>query len=189
MFSQHPEPARATTYCKVLLALLFGALTLSAQALPEDANQPIHVTADQALHNEKQGFTVYNGHVEMEQGSLRISADKITIYRMTDEADKIVAKGQPAQMQQQPEPGKGPIKAQAGVIEYYKTEARIHLRIGAQIEQDGSTVRGETIDYYIDDQLVKAGSNRSREDSRVEVVIPAQSIRTSEGERGEAKGK
>jgi lipopolysaccharide export system protein LptA len=173
----------------ILAALLAGIISSSVFALPDDQEQPIHITADQALRDEKGGFTVYSGNVQMSQGSLHISADKITIFRIVEEADKIVARGTPAQLQQQPDPEKGLVYARANVIEYYKMEARIHLRKDAQIEQDGSSVTGETIDYYINEQLVKAGSNRSREDSRVQVVIPAQSLQNSEANSGATDSK
>jgi lipopolysaccharide export system protein LptA len=168
----------------LLLALSGMLLTTTVAALPEDRQQPINITADQALRNEKEGFTVYNGNVELQQGSLHITADKITIYRIVEEADKIVAKGRPAQLQQQPEPDKSPVKASAGIIEYYKAEARVRLKQDAQIEQEGSRVSGETIDYFIDEQLIKAGSNRSKEDSRVEVVIEARALQKNEGSSG-----
>lgn len=176
MFSLNPR----------LTLLTLGACLLAsaAWALPEDRDQPIRITADQALRNEKEGYTVYTGNVKMDQGSLRISADKITIYRIVEDADKIVAKGKPAELQQQPDPEKGVIEARAEVIEYYKAEARVLLKHSAYIEQDGSKVTGETIDYYIDEQLVKAGSRRDKDDSRVEVVIPAQATQKSEAASG-----
>ncbi len=166
------------------LLLLINLTGNPVAALEEDNLKPIRISADKALRNEKEGFTVYSGNVEMEQGSLRINAKKITIYRIAEEADRIVARGKPAHLQQQPEPGKGVVQAQAGIIEYYKGEARIHLKQNARIEQDGAKVAGETIDYYIDEQLVKAGSNRKNADSRVEVIIPAQNVPKREGGSG-----
>jgi lipopolysaccharide export system protein LptA len=189
MLSQRHELTRLPRCGVFLLALVSACLVDSALALPEDQQQPIRISADQALRNEKEGITVYSGNVEMEQGSLHISADRITIYRIVEEADKIVAKGQPAQLQQQPDPNKGPVKASAGVIEYYKIEERVHLKHDARIEQDGSRVTGETIDYYIAEQLVKAGSSRANDDSRVQVVIPAQSLQKNGSESGAADGK
>jgi lipopolysaccharide export system protein LptA len=180
----------STLLTKLSLALALGALlSTSVFALPEDREQPIRVTADQALRNEKEGFTVYSGNVEMVQGTLNITANKITIYRLVEEADKIVAKGHPAHLQQQPEAGKGLVSAQAEIIEYYKDEARVHLKQNARIEQDGSKVTGDTIDYYVNEQLVKAGSNRTKEDSRVVVVIPAQAIQKSEDNSGATDSK
>ncbi|MEP4485769.1 MAG: lipopolysaccharide transport periplasmic protein LptA [Halioglobus sp.] len=167
---------------------LFMWLAVGASAvhsLPDDREQPIRITADQAVRDEKQGFTVYSGNVQMDQGSLHIDADKITIYHSDEDADRVVAEGTPARMQQQPEPDDGLVKAQATKIEYFKMEDRALLTQNAQIQQDGSTVTGETIEYFISEQLVRADSNQDAADSRVEVVIPAQNIPENKDDRGD----
>lgn len=182
----HALPGRA---CALLLALLIVAFSGTVVGLPDDREQPIRITADQALRDEKQGFTEYTGNVRMDQGSLHIEADKITIYHIGEEADKIVAEGAPAHMQQQPELDKGLMHARANVIEYYKVEDRVHLRENAQVEQDGSTVAGDTIDYFITEQLVRADSNQAESSSRVEVVIPAQVVNEQESDSGPTDSK
>ena len=171
-----------------LLVCLLLALPVAALALPEDRDQPIRITADQALRDEKQGFTVYSGNVNMDQGTLHIDADKITVYHMEEEADRIVAEGSPAHLQQQPEPEKPLVHAEARVIEYFKAEDRVQLREAAKIEQDGSIVTGDTIDYFITEQLVRADSDEADTGSRVEVVIPAQAIQEQDTDRGDADG-
>jgi lipopolysaccharide export system protein LptA len=79
-------------------------------------------------------------------------------------------------MQQQPEPDSALMHAHGDVIEYYRSEERVHLRDNAQVEQDGSTVRGDRIDYFIDQQLVKAAADESDVGRRVEVVIPPHKL-------------
>ncbi len=158
------------------IALISALIALPAAALPEDKGQPIHIKADKAMRDEKRGITVYSGNVSMDQGTLHIEAEKITIYRITEEADKIVARGKPARLSQQPAPDKAAVHAEAGIIEYYKSEDRVRLSENASLKQEGSTVTGATIDYFIADQLVKANSNREAQDSRVEVIIPASSL-------------
>lgn len=156
---------------KVILLLLALPIGL-AYALPDDRDQPIHITADTALRDEKKGFTVYSGNVQMSQGSMEIEADKLTIYHLEEEADKIVAEGEPAKMRQQPELDEGLVHAHAEVIEYFKTEERVHLQTNARIEQDGALVTGDSIDYFIVEQLVKANSSQNEQGNRVKVVIP-----------------
>ena len=174
----------------LLLALALALLPAGpALGLDDDQDQPIRITADQALRDEKQGFTVYRGNVRMDQGSLQIEADSITIYHTTEEADRIVARGKPARMQQRPDPTKGPVHARAATIEYFKTEERVHLSEEAYIEQDGSIVSGETIDYMIREQRVRADSDQGRDGSRVEVVIPAQQVQNLENKRGDSDGQ
>jgi lipopolysaccharide export system protein LptA len=171
------------------LLFLCMAISLPAQSLPGDREQAIQITADSALRDEKKGLTIYSGNVVLDQGSLHISADRITVHRIKEEGDKIVAKGQPALVQQQPAADEQMMRAHAEVIEYFKEEDRLRLRSSAQIEQGGSTVTGNIIDYYITQQLVKAGSDKAREDSRVTTIIPASKLEKSEGESDEAESK
>lgn len=166
----------------ILLATLLP--TGTALALPDDKDQPMRITADTATRDEKQGVTVYSGNVHMVQGSLEIEADKLTIYHETEQADKIVAEGQPAKMQQKPDVDEPLVRARAGIIEYYKFEERLHLQVDAHIDQDGTTVTGNTIDYLIEEQLVKADSDQAQQGNRVEVVIPPQAIKDEKDTSG-----
>ena len=180
------SPLSPSAVISTLLCLL---ISQSALSLPDDREQAILISADKALRDEKKGLTVYSGNVVLDQGSLHISADKITVFRINAEGDRIVARGQPALVQQKPSEDEELMRAHAEVIEYYKDEDRLRLQTNAQIEQGGSTVKGNIIDYFISLQLVKAGSDTSREDSRVMVVIPANKIEKSEGESGKADSK
>jgi lipopolysaccharide export system protein LptA len=155
-----------------------------SMALPDDRDQPIRITADTAIRDEKQGFTVYSGNVHMTQGSLDIVADKLTIFHETAQADKIVAEGKPAKMQQKPSLEEPLVRARAQVIEYFKIEDRVHLRIDAHITQDGASVTGDSIDYYIQEQLVKASSDQTPDSKQVQVVLPADVVREEDAASG-----
>ncbi len=157
-----------------LTILLLAVLAPLAWALPGDQEQPIHIEADQALRDENQGFTRYEGNVTLRQGSLEIEADQLTVHHRGEDASRITARGNPALMRQQPEADRGVIVARAQRIEYYREAARVELREAASIEQDGATVTGDMIDYFINEKLVRADSDRSNISSRVQVVIPAQ---------------
>ena len=154
-----------------LLAPLF-LITPSAAALPDDREQPIHITADKALRDEVEGVTVYSGSVHLVQGSMELDADKLTIYHTTDTADKIIAEGQPAKMRQQPDIDKAIVHAHGRVITYYKSEDRVNLQTEARIEQEGAVVEGDAIDYFITKQVITAESDKTNQNERVVVVIP-----------------
>lgn len=158
-----------------LLALV-GLFSMTAVALEDDTDQPIHIVADEAVRDEKTGLTVYRGNVQMDQGTIRIQADQITVYRIEEEGDKIVAEGQPAHMRQQPEPDSEMMHAWGETIEYFRNEERVQLRKRAQLEQDGSTVRGDSIDYFINEELVRAAADETDQSRRVEVVIPPRRL-------------
>lgn len=178
--SRHSASTRRVQGLRLLAILTLLLPPLVAQALPEDRDQPIRITADTAIRDEKQGFTVYEGNVVMVQGSLEIEADRLTIFHAQEQADKIIAEGLPAKMQQIPAIDEPLMRARAEIIEYYKLEDRVHLKIDAYIDQDGASVTGESIDYFITEQLVKADSGGARAGNRVQVVIPAQVVREEE---------
>jgi lipopolysaccharide export system protein LptA len=92
-------------------------------------------------------------------------------------------------MQQQPDPEKGPVFARARVITYYRSENRVHLEREAHIERDGATVTGDSIDYFIAQELVKADSDETQTGSRVQVVIPPQLTQDVEKDSGAADGE
>jgi lipopolysaccharide export system protein LptA len=173
------------------LGLLCSLASAASLGLPSDKEQAIHISADQATRDEKAGLTTYTGSVEFVQGTLRITADKITIYQELEGAGKIVAIGKPARLQQKPEIDKELMHAHAQTIEYHEKEDRIHLQTNAQIEQGGSKVTGKTIDYFISKELVKADSDASQESSRVNVIIPPSMIDRKEDkeEHGAADSK
>lgn len=186
MSKRSPKAIRAAVRCwrsalACCSALLLLGMAAGAVALPEDRKQPIHISADQAIRDDKQGYTVYQGKVQMSQGSLKITAGKVTVYHQVEEADRIVAEGSPAHLQQRPGPDKRLVHARANIIEYYKAEERVMLRRNASLEQDGSRVAGESIEYFIAKQLIKADSDSASEagsenTKRVQVVIPASTL-------------
>ncbi len=189
MLPQRPEQRRRSRRWRAA-TLLFCLLAAGpAGVLADDRDQPIHITADQALRDEKEGMTVYSGNVYMSQGTMNIAADKLTIYHRAEEVERVIAEGAPARMQQQPDPEKGPVKARARVITYYRGEERVRLEREAHIERDGATVEGDSIDYLIAEQLVKADSDQEQAGSRVTVVIPPQTLKEDEEESGATDGE
>lgn len=157
-----------------LLLLLASLGSMTAQALPGDREQPIRIQSDTAERNEKSGETTYRGQVEMTQGSLRIEADSITIHSNDKKVTHIIAMGNPAHYQQQPEADKAMVKATGNTIKYFVDTEKLHLIEQASIDQDGAIMKGERIDYDIQSALLKAGE--TNKPTRVEMVIPAATL-------------
>lgn len=162
------------------LILLLAAATLapSAHALPDDRDQAIYIQSDRAERDERKGTTVYTGDVEIDQGSLHISADNVTIRSAGDEVNEILATGKPAKMHQKPAPDRELVYARARTIEYDVVREILTLISEASVTQEGSTVTGEKIVYYVQEQRVKASAGSSSSgQSRVETVIPPRRAR------------
>ena len=155
-----------------VLALLLGAVVApGVHALPDDREQPIHITADKAVRDEKRGMTVYSGNVHMRQGSMELEADSLTIFHDAENADQIIARGAPAKMRQRPEIEAELVHAHAGIITYFKLEDRVLLERDARVEQEGDLVTGDSIDYLIGQQLITAESDKSEGGEKVFVVL------------------
>lgn len=169
--------------CATVIAALFAN---AVAALPDDRLQSIEITAARAVRDERAGFTVYSGDVIMQQGSLHIEADKITIFHDSEAADRIIAVGAPATLRQQPEIDKGFVTASAGRIVYEKSREWVQLRESAVIEQDGAVVSGESIDYFMAEQRVRADAAPENANGRVQVIIPAAVIEAETRDDDEA---
>ena len=162
---------------RTVIALLAGLAALlssaAAVALPDDRDQAIYIQSDRAERDERIGTTVYTGDVEIDQGSLHISAERVTIRSTDDEVSEIVATGSPAKMHQKPAADREPVYARARTIQYDVTGEILTLIEQATVTQEGSTVTGERIVYYVKEQRVKASAgSASSGHPRVETIIP-----------------
>lgn len=167
-------PRRLRTIAAGVAALaLWGApAPRPGLALPEDRNQPIYIQSDRAERDERKGTTVYTGDVEIDQGSLHISADRVTIAMDGDQVTRIDALGAPAKMHQKPSPEREPVYARATTIQYDVAREILTLIEKAAVTQEGSTVKGERIEYFVQEQRVKASSGSAESGaSRVQMVI------------------
>lgn len=146
----------------------------AAHALPNDKEQEIHILAKMASASQKEGIVIYSGDVQLTQGSLQITADKVTLR--TDANQKVetmVAEGSPARYQQQPEVNKPVIHAEATTIRYVVSKEHLSLDKNAFIEQNGATTKGGRVDYNIKSGTVSA-SGEGQQSGLVEFVIPPQ---------------
>ncbi len=149
-------------------------------ALDSDREQPIQIVADVAVRDEVAGETRYEGNVVLTQGSLQITADKLSIQHTESGADRIVATGSPATLIQQPTPDQTPVDASAQRIEYIRSEDLVRLLENARIAQNGSTLSGNQIDYLVSQRSVRAkGTPGASGGGRVEVVIPPEILRNN----------
>lgn len=181
--SPHPERSwRCGAAAAIAATVLSVALAPAAVGLPEDRLKAIEITAERAERNELEGYTIYSGAVVLEQGSLRIEADRVTIFHDREAADRIVAHGEPATLRQQPALDRGPVTASARRIVYERSRELIVLRESASIEQEGAVVTGESIQYFMAEQRVRADADNSDTGARVQVFIPAEIVETEAAE-------
>ncbi len=171
-------------------AVLMGSLALcsaGAFALPSDRNQPISLVADRATFNEKTGITTYTGNVIIEQGTMKLQANSIVAnLNSRKEISTITATGGPARFQQKVDPAKGLAKGQAQKIVYNAETGIITMSGSAVLEQDGASIKGNTLKYSMNKgDIVAEGTPNSTGSSsgRVQIVIPPSSSKSFPGAR------
>ena len=169
----------AAKFFPLLGALLFTTST-QLHALPEDRNQPIHVQADTAELDDRNGVAVYRGSVVITQGTLKITGHTVTITRTANgDIDVFTALGTPAYYEQLPAPKKSLVQAYGLTLQYFVSNNRIVLIDQAKIVQEGSTFEGEKIVYDTQRQIVNAGratgSSVTAPRPRIDMVIQPKS--------------
>ncbi len=143
---------------------LFGVAVFCALAptpawtLPEDTEQPIHIRAESAEIERREGRIVYIGAVRVEQGTLRVLAERMVVDYEAGKVVRITATGTPARYRQALADDAGDVDADASTIVYHTRESRIDLAGNAHLEQRGNSLSGDLIRYDIVAGRVDAGA-------------------------------
>ena len=173
--------------CKLyvfLLPLVAFFVSTQAQALDSDLDQMINIQADSAFHDEKNGVTIYKGNVALQQGTLKIDAEKITLKSNTDgDIDSLTAEGKPAKFEQKPALDQETVYGRANLVRYELIKKQVSLKGNAHIMQGQAELNSDNITYLANQQVFKAETNKALKDTkpkRVHMVIPPKKQRAED---------
>ena len=147
--------------------MIFIFYPLFAFALPEDSHAKIHIVADSSIYNYKNGTSIFEGHVQVDQGTTHITADRlITKNDSQHKIHEAIAYGlqKPAHYWTLPKRGEKRIYAKAEVIKFYPMDANITLKNNVSITQGENYFQGQLILFNNTDQTItvpKSSPNRS----------------------------
>ena len=145
----------------LLVAFLQIAAVNAVSARSDDRDKPIHITADTAELNDKTGISIYRGDVEMVQGTTVLTGDVITVHAPDKKIDKVVSVGNLATYRETTDDGKV-VYAESEEMIYNRTENKIDLFRRAKITEEDNVFRSEHIVYYIEEELIDAGTTSDR---------------------------
>ena len=168
------------TLFRTLTSLALCVWCLSASALPDDRTQTITIESNSAERDQKTGLTQYQGNVVINQGSLVIEADRVTVYYKDNKVSRIVCLGLPASYQQQAAADGGLIIAKAETIIYLLAEDEISLKSNAVLSRNGTLIKGDSINYDLENETWKAKGNQRGEQKRIQLVIPPSTQEATE---------
>ena len=150
------------------MALLLCLLPATGQALTSDRNEPMKIEADRATLNEKTGNSVYEGNVHVQQGTLVLEGNKMTVQISDNDIETIILTGNPATYRQRPDNKDTDQHAEARRIEYHATEDRIILLENARIWQSGAEeFRSDRIVFNLKSNTVNAGGSKPGDRVRI----------------------
>lgn len=169
-------PYKAYLAASILFVHALSCFSVTAFGLESDKQQPVHIESSQAEADYKKGTTTYTGDVLLTQGSLKIQADQLIIYRGKQGVRSVIAKGLPARFQQQPFIDKPPVYANALTITYDLANEVLLLDGDVQIELDGSTHQGARYEYNLQSQMLNASGDG---ENRVVVTFDPMAVKPS----------
>ena len=130
------------------VAGLLLVVALPVCALSTDRDQPIDIVADRAEHDDVKRVTIYRGNVMIDQGSLHITGDTVTIhFDEHDDVAKMIAVGVPAHFRQLSDGETEHRKAWANRMEYFPGHDLIVLLGEARYQKQGSEIAADRLVY------------------------------------------
>ena len=112
-------------------ALLVALVCAPILALPEDAEQPLLINADSGTYNDDPNGTIeLSGNVQIQQGTLRVNAERMTATKRDGKLHRVVATGgedAPVRLRQRINPGEPVARARARRIDYNIAEQQTQL--------------------------------------------------------------
>ncbi len=138
-------------------------LSGSVSALPEDRDQPIDIQADQAVMNETENRVRYEGAVEVQQGTFKLTGDVVDLTTNdNNEVETFLAEGAPARFENQRRlTDKEPVRGKANTIRYAFDTDLVVLSGDAEVRSEGSLFAGPEITYHLESGEVIASGNRA----------------------------
>ncbi len=148
-----------------------------ASALPQDWQQQLVIESDTAEFDRKSGVVVYQGNVQLQQGTLNIQADSILLIFNGDTLEQAVSEGKPALYEQQIVANKPLTKAHAQRIEFFAGRQELRFKGNAVLSQENNVFSGELIRYDMISETVYATGGEPANDQtdtpkqRIKVII------------------
>lgn len=163
-------------FIAITSALTTGVLATNlAHALPDDRTKPIEIQANSAERDAKTGVTTYTGNVDIQQGSIHISASTVVLDSKNNALTEINASGGPATYHQQLTGPDDVIDAQANTIHFDVAKDLITLQGNSSLKQQSGNISGDRIEYDIKTERVRAQaaeSGSADNNKRITVIIP-----------------
>ncbi|VEI46399.1 cell envelope biogenesis YhbN [Actinobacillus equuli] len=131
----------------VVLTTLLG-VSISAYALKGDTDQPINIDSGSQSLDMNSNVVVFTDNVVITQGSIKVTANQVTIVRQEGKKETLDATGSPVTFQQTLDDGK-PVNGKGNSVHYDLNSEFLTLVGNAELKQQGSFIKASKITYDV----------------------------------------
>lgn len=158
-----------------IILLFSGSDAFAQEPVSNDFDMPISVKSDEQFVDAKLKTSVFEKNVVINQGSLAIIAEYVKVDAANGKGREVFTiKGTPASYTQTLADGSS-VNAKASTITYDIGTRTISLEGNAELVQNASTVKGDSIVFDMEKEQMRAQGN-SGKDEQVETIFTPDSI-------------
>ena len=165
---------RFATRTNPWLLLCMLCLSLPLMALESDRQEPLEVKANSTDGTLGDGVTTLRGNVEINQGTLHITADEAEVSKVDGHVNSVTFRGQPAFLEQEIEE-QGLVQATANVIDYQVASGLVTLTGSADVKHPQYQISGELLTYDLNIQHFQ-GSSDGNGNGRIHIRLDPEVI-------------
>lgn len=167
----------------VLCSLLFLFWGNQLYAENADRDKPIHLESDRVVIDDVKQTSVFEGEVELTQGTLRIQAEKVVLTQDKQGYKHCTATGKPASFRQKHEGTDEYMEGYGERIEYDTRAETVDFFVQARVKRDQDDVQGDHIAYSTRTEVFQVSGDPNQandpDKGRVHAVIQPKTQETS----------
>jgi lipopolysaccharide export system protein LptA len=165
---------------EAVLLLLFCCLPAHAERA--DREKPVNIEADKMTADDNKKSTHFEGRVILTQGTIRLTADDMTVREDADGFKFATAYGNPVTFRQKREGVNEWVDGMAQRVEYNGKLDRIELFDKALVRRDKDEIRGNYLSYDTKTEFLQArgagDSGQASPNGRVHVTLQPKNDKT-----------
>ncbi len=150
--------ARIPVISRLALSVLLCVAGLARAADGPAKPPPLTIVANQVEINDKTGISTYKGDVKVTRGRVHLNCDTLIIHRVKGEVQRADCQGGPATFRRLAGDGQKEIHGHSKRVEYYTEDEHLVLLGDAFLQQENDHFSSQHIVYYIERDVVHAGS-------------------------------
>lgn len=149
----------------VIIVLLLLTNTTFVLAKDSDKSQTINIWADSFIADKQNNSAVYNGNVRFEQGTIKISTDRLEIEYKNDSFENMIMQSETLSSFEQLDNNNELIKATAKQIIYQNKTNEVFFIGNVTFNQGGNVFQAESMQLNTDTKKLVTNKDNNQENS------------------------